>query len=111
MTDEICIVVAAPSTRAVVKTVPNTVEALQAEVGGNLELYRASVLRSKDIHCYINEDGARLGLKPNLSIGIGSFIVGNVVASKVNSEGEEIGLTERDAKLTCLILDTLRGIK
>jgi hypothetical protein len=114
MTDklkEIRIVVAAPGTRAVIKTVPNTVETLQAEVGGNLELYRAPSLRTEDVHCYINEDGKRLDLEPNLSIGVGSFIVGNVVASKVDLSGEEIGLTERDAKFACLVLDTLRGLK
>jgi len=115
MTDklkEIRIVVAAPSTRAVVKMIPNTVEALQAEVGGYLELYRAPALRSKNIHCWINEDGARLGLKSNLSMGVGSFIVGNVVASKAHPiSGAEAGLSERDAKFVCLVLDTLRGLK
>jgi len=109
---EIRIVVAAPRTRAIVKMVPDTLEAPQKEVAGDLELFRPSALRSEGIHCYINENGANpaLGLKPNLPNGTNSFIVGNIVASKATADGAEIGLTEREAKFACLVLDALRGL-
>lgn len=112
MTDKIRIVVAAPSTHAVVKTIPNTVEALQAEVGGYLESFRIPALRPEGIHCYINEEGANpaLGLKPNLPNGANSFIVGNIVASKADRGGTEIGLTEREADFARRSLNNLRGL-
>jgi hypothetical protein len=112
MKSQIRIVVAAPSTHAVVKMIPDTLKALQGEVAGDLELYRHPAMQSEGIHFYINENGAnpRLGLKPNLPNGIDSFIVGNIVASKVTPGGVEVGLTEREAKFACLVLDTLRGL-
>jgi hypothetical protein len=110
---EIRIVVTEPHKPSVVKMVSNTLEALQREVGGNLELHHfANLTLPCMMHCWINEDGKRLGLKPNLVADSGEVILGNVVTSKSAAlSSKEIGLTERDARFACLFLDHLRGIK
>jgi hypothetical protein len=105
------IVVAAPKKQAIIKTIPNTLEAITAEISGPLELIRLDGLRPRGIHCYINENGKLTNppLAPNLAIP-GDTVVGNIVASKSNTEGEEVGLTEREAKFTCIYLNALRGL-
>lgn len=108
---EIRIVVAEPHKPAVVKMVSDTLEALQKEIGGNLELYRLHALRLKGIHCYINEDGIQLNLEPNLALRGDGFILGNIIASKADAAGKELGLTEREALFARVSLDVLRGLK
>ncbi len=110
MADVIRIVVAAPGASAVVKMIDNTLEAISSEVGGYLEMFRFEALMERHrIHCYIHEEGKLKGGKPNVAIP-GDVIVGNIIASKSDSDGKEMGLSESEAKFACLYLNHLRGL-
>lgn len=62
--------------------VENSLEALQAEVGGYIESFQFT----SDCTLLINEDGKNLGLAPNLYV-LGELLVGTVLA--VGVKGEE----------------------
>jgi hypothetical protein len=110
MADVIRVVVAAPHKPAITKTIPNTLEAMSQEVGGHIEIFRFDGLMDHHrIHCYIHEEGKLKGDSLNLVIP-GDVIVGNIIASKSDSDGKEIGLSEREAKFACLYLNNLRGL-
>jgi len=106
------IVVAEPRTKAVVKMIPNTLEAMSAEVGGPLEIFRFSnLMLPYAIHCYIHEEGKfDPDNRPNVAIP-GDVIVGNIVASKAGAvSGEETGLNETEAEFARGFLDHVRGL-
>ena len=62
--------------------VENSLEALQAEVGGYIESFQFT----SDCTLLINEEGKNLGLTPNLYV-LGELLVGTVLA--VGVKGEE----------------------
>ena len=62
--------------------VENSLEALQAEVGGSIESFQFA----SDCTLLINEEGKNLGLTPNLYV-LGELLVGTVLA--VGVKGEE----------------------
>lgn len=62
--------------------IENSLEALQAEVGGYIESFQFA----EDFTLLINEEGKNLGLEPNLFV-LGEPLVGTVLA--VGVKGEE----------------------
>jgi hypothetical protein len=110
---EIRIVVAAPRTRAVVKMVPDTLEALQAEVAGDLEALPTTgpaIGRDPLLHQRKRRQ-PRARPEAESPQRYQHFIVGNIVASKATGTGNEIGLTEREADFARRSLDNLRGFR
>lgn len=64
--------------------IPNTLEALQREVGGYIETYRIREISDRRIVGITNEEGLLRGFQPNKNVG---YMVG--VALWVNTDGEE----------------------
>ena len=98
MEKELMRVVIAHTSRVEVKDIPNTLEALQKIVGGNIEVFRA--FADKDIVTICNEEGYLLNLKPNKYF---PGIVGNVVICGVNGEEFTSISTEKAKKLARLL--------
>ena len=69
---------------AVVDTIPNTLESLQSEVGGYIEV----VSVGSGILMVLNEEGKFNGSEANFNLGY-DMIMGNVIF--VKSDGEEFG--------------------
>lgn len=95
---KIRVLVKEPGKLAEVREIENTLEAVQAIVGGNIEALRIR----DDLCCYVNEDGKMLNLRPNFVIGRQyvskvDIIVGPAVFFRSeNDEGNEISLTLTD---------------
>jgi hypothetical protein len=93
---------------------------LQAAVGGHLEMVWLDSLAQNrreqpigadsGVHLYVNEDGKALGLPPNLELPPYDLLVGPLVASKTDRDGNEAGLTGDEAVHVIRELDRLRGI-
>ena len=112
MANSIRVVVALPREAAVVRRVEGSLRSLQALVGGDLEAFNGfEPLREAGLHLYINDDGRRLELECNGLFGSGPFedIVGPMVVSKADFEGEEVGLSENEAVFAVRFLDRLRA--
>lgn len=78
-----------------------TLDAMQAAVGGYIELFMQSPSRHREdvaIDFYCHEEGRLIGLDPNVGVyaGRGAFfsIVGPVLVTASNRDGETIGLTD-----------------
>jgi hypothetical protein len=99
---QIKVIVKAPGEQPVVQMLDNTLQALQATVGGYVESLTLS--RSRVLLC--NEDGKRLRLQPNLVSGLIDPIVGTVIVAKHNGKGDFVSLTKADIEDT---LAQLRG--
>lgn len=109
---KILVVFAAPNTAAEVRVVDNTLEAFQALVGGDIELHWHEALRSQvrhDLHIYINEYGKRLALPMNLTT-TDDVILGPLIVSRHDSQGEDCGLDTALAERAARWLDMTRGI-
>lgn len=95
---KIRVLVKEPGKLAEVREIENTLEAVQAIVGGNIEALRIR----DDLCCYVNEDGKMLNLRPNFVIGRQyiskvDIIVGPAVFFRSeNEEDNEISLTLTD---------------
>lgn len=76
------VVIKQPGKAPSITDIPNTMEALQAAVGGYIE----TVTMAEDLCLICNEDGRALGLEPNCSI-FGVRFVGPVLA--VGFSGDE----------------------
>lgn len=75
----------------------DTLAALQAEVGGLIEL----VPLSDEVDAYVNEEGLMLRLPPNrvlMTPWAPRPVVGNIIVVAHNDAGETIGLTEAQAQ-------------
>lgn len=70
--------------KPVVRDIPNSLAAMQKEVGGYIEV----VSLSKRIKLICNEEGCLLGLPTNFEL-FGSAIVGNVFFCAVDESGED----------------------
>lgn len=92
MDKEILVVVKQPGKEPVSKTIPNTLEAYQKEVEGYIECV---CFRGYTMVC--NEEGKITGLEPNFGFG-DDVIMGNVIFTRSNSEGEFVSLNEQDVK-------------
>ena len=71
----------------------DSLSALQGVVGGYIETVHHEALEENGITAWANEEGLYLSLSPNLVV-YGQPIVGPVVFTGHNDEGETIGLTE-----------------
>jgi len=87
------VIVKAPGQDPEEQDIGNDVESIQKVVGGYFEAYR---LGSLWLMC--NEDGKRLGLPVNLVSPHLGPIVGTVMVSKADDEGENIDLMPEDAE-------------
>ena len=74
-----------------VKEIDNTLKELQSIVGGYIEV--VNIGNNCIIIC--NEEGKILNLKPNILFG-NDVIVGTIIFSKFNDEGEFISLDDED---------------
>lgn len=97
MQNKLLIVVAEPGKPAEIREIDNTLEAMQAVVGGNLECL--SIWSGHDL--WINEDGKGLGLEPNRWIagyddGTAWDVVGALFVAD-SFKGETVSLTPDSA--------------
>lgn len=113
---EITIVVARPGLPAERVQTENTLDALQALIGGDLEGYTPSFLRGRlvprdelhGLHGYVNENGRRLALALNF-IDDGVPILGALVVSRIDGvDGDEVGLRDEQVARVVEILDAVR---
>lgn len=110
------VVFARPKERAKIVEIAADLAALQALVGGNLELVPMGHFpefqrdRAFDgLHGYVHETGKLDGLAPNLRIADDVF-VGPFVISKIGDEGDELGLSASEAEAARDAIDRLRGL-
>lgn len=82
----------------------DTLPALQASVGGYVETVYHEVLEDAGITAWANEEGLLVGLSPNLLV-YGQPIVGPVVFTGHNDEGETIALTDEQAEIVGAFLE------
>ncbi|UTV34846.1 DUF3846 domain-containing protein [Bacillus altitudinis] len=80
----------------IVEKFPNTLEALQEAVGGYIEAVRVT----SSIIIWTNEEGKPKGLNHNFHLSLNGFIedwvVGDVVITGSNEEGENVSLTDEE---------------
>jgi uncharacterized protein DUF3846 len=115
--DAILVVVAHPGQRARLLRIAGDLESLQTIVGGNIEMlpfqfsstYGLRTSFFDGLHVYVNEDGRHLQLPRNLTLPIMDDILGPLVVSAIEDEGDEAGLTEVQAVAVANVLDRLRG--
>jgi hypothetical protein len=93
------IVIAEPGQNARIDTIPNTLDAMRALVGGLIAL-----VRWVKWDVWANDEGLLEGLPPNRIVA-GQHLVGTVFIAKSNEEGETIGLTEAEAEQARKALD------
>lgn len=91
----------------------NTTEFLQKCVGGWIEHYQLSRdLEEMFIDCWINEEGKILDLEPTFQLctndgGVLDYILGNVVFTSFDNEGETYPLSSMQAERVQEWLNTL----
>ena len=94
--EKIRVLVKEPAKPAEVREIDNTLEAVQAIVGGNIEALRIS----DSVFCYLNDEGKLINLAPNFVITDGrtvsDIVCGPVVFFRSDGEGNEISLTLTD---------------
>lgn len=103
--DTIRVVVADPHTPAEVRDIPNTLEAMQAIVGGYIE----ELPRWGDIAgcvVVVNEEGRPQGLQPNREWPAGSELLGTFLVTKHGDNADYVSLTEAEAAEVVRLLDT-----
>jgi hypothetical protein len=85
--------------------IPNNLQGMQEVVGGNLEKIDTIPLRPRNLGrslvYYINEDGPRLGLRPNRNIATRP-VLGTILAVGVYGS-QEVDLTDEE------VADAVRG--
>ena len=106
-TKEIRIVRVPVGKPAEIVMVKNDLMSLQELVGGNIELVRLLGLESKKMYFYVDEEGKLKNKEPNFGIR-GDVIVGTAIVSKHDVDGDEVGLTEVEAKWAVLFIDAYR---
>lgn len=105
----ILVIVADPGVEAIVMRIEPTLEELRKIVGGDLEAVQFRFGSGSTLYFYCNEDGKRLKLPINFSMGLDT-VVGPIVISSSDVNGDEIGITEDQAPLVLRAVDRLRGI-
>lgn len=94
--DKIRVLVKEPGKPAEVREIDNTLEAVQAIVGGHIETLRIS----DSVFCYLNDEGKLINLAPNFVITNGrkvcDIVCGPAVFFRSDGEGNEISLTLTD---------------
>lgn len=101
-----------PGQLAQIKVVSNTLEAFNKLVGGYLEAIPLPIeLRKLGVHAYVNEEGKLLRLPLNKKLDyISSVLVGPWFFSKTDEEGEDIGLTPKEAELVRQLVDKIPNV-
>lgn len=98
------VVVAAPHAPAEIRHIENTLEAMQAIVGGYIE----ELSRWGDIAgCVViaNEEGRPEGLQPNREWRAGSELLGTLLVTKHGPDADYVSLTETEAAEVARLLD------
>lgn len=98
------VVVARPHQKAEVVEIEDTLEAMQAVVGGFVE----ELPRWADIHgakVYVNEEGRLDALPPNREWPKGSELVGTMLISKPGADGDLVSLTVEEAEAIVATLE------
>ncbi len=93
------VVLVKPRERSEEHFIPNTLEALQDLVGGDLELLPAPMLRvfsAIGMHLYVHENGVALGLERNFATET-DVVLGPAIVSAMDADGAEIGLSADEA--------------
>jgi hypothetical protein len=101
---KIRVVVAAPHRPAEVREIPNTLEAMQAIVGGYIE----ELPRWGDIAgcvVIVNEEGRPHGMQPNREWPAGSELLGTLLVTKHGPNADYVSLTEAKAAEIVRLLD------
>ena len=88
MSNRIRIVLARVGEAPVVTELANTLEAMQATVGGYIECVRVD-----DLDVWLNEDGLGLSLPFNRTVD-GLPIVGPIFVAASNEDGDTLGLSD-----------------
>jgi hypothetical protein len=99
MQDKITIVVCNPGADAEETQIPNTLEAMQAAVGGYLEIIRTNGTPLACFDVFVNEDGNMKGLAYNRRMPPGHNICGPLVVSKSDADGKQVSLTPGEVAL------------
>ena len=89
MNKRICVLRVDPWTAPRTVTIPNTLDALQAIVGGHIQ----AVPLEADVELICNEEGKLMGLPPNRQVGcdiiVGTFLVVGVSGENFSSLPDE----------------------
>ncbi len=85
----------APGEPAEVREIENRLEVLQRLVGGYIEVVHAG----GPLRFIVNEEGKLLDLKPNLFSPMLDVLVGSVIATAYDGEGDFRSLTAEEIKL------------
>lgn len=96
MSEQIKVVVKEVGKTPEVRYIDNSIKAMQKIVGGYIQVvphWPGSV--SKKVTMMCNEEGKLRGLEPNFDIP-GDRIVGNILITRTDDEGETVSLTESD---------------
>lgn len=105
------VVIKRPGKLAVVETIEPGLEALQAAVGGPLEiLMKAHEFFDEQDHlvCYGDEEGRLKDAVFNiLRPSDGTPLVGPIVAVKTDGAGDDVSMTEEDAQRSIELLGTM----
>lgn len=83
----------------------DTLAWLQAKVEGYITTVYAEALDAAGVTCWANDEGLLIGQAPNLLV-YGQPIVGPVVFTGHDDEGETVGLTEAQEKAVAAFLKT-----
>ena len=104
MTNKIRVVVKKPRERSEILLVEDTLETYQKIVGGYIEAVPGILPHPLAIYC--NEEGKLVGLEPNISSSY-DIIVGPVVALGTLPDGNNRGLSEKQALAIKIFFDTI----
>lgn len=103
----IVVVVQEPGKEPEKRAVENRLEALQAIVGGLIEVVTVQAWALRGFDVIVNEEGKLAELPFNRRLEHHT-IVGTLLVSKHDPEGKQISLTEEEAEHVC---ETLREMK
>lgn len=79
------------------KEIPDTLEALQEAVGGHIEAFRVGSHNGHALIAIVDEEGKLKGKKANL-YWRGDALVGDVLLTRSNDEGEFVSLDDEDVE-------------
>lgn len=112
MREKIRVVIAEPGKLAEVREIESTAEAMQAIVGGWLEVVPLGDPEDR-LDCWLNEEGRLLGLPFNRNVPapIGGFwdLHSTFFVCRNDGDGNCTGLSEEEARSVCRLLDECQG--
>lgn len=107
---EIRVIIARPGEAPFVTTIENTLEAMQSVVGGYIERIPVSfiITGTPDVDLWVNEEGLLINLPFNRVVA-GTPVVGPILVTSSDEEGETTGLSDEQVELTLAILSNAQG--